>query len=221
MTSAERIILPQGISPDKFVAPKNRTEITDAEREVFKKTNIFLQGLPGSGKSTVGPEIAAITGMTFKDSDVLFKEWTGTDPNEYIDQFGMPAFRVKESAVLELAVVKTDQVIATGGGIVENSNSVGLMIKNGVGVYLEADLDVIAKRIMEDQNNSRSGLTGKSYEEILQIVTERYIKRYEAFQAAPITINVNTKKPKEIARDVKRGVLKRKGQTDPRLQAYI
>ncbi len=220
MNRTERIALPHELSPENFVAPKKSIEIPPAEREIFEKTNIFLVGLPGSGKSTVGPEIAKITGMDFKDSDVLFYEWTKQDPNEYINRFGMAAFREKESAVLDLAVVNTNQVIATGGGIVETPKNVGLILKHGVAVYLEADLDVIAKRIIDDKNNSRAGLTGQSYEDVLKIITERYLKRYEAFQAAPIRIRVDNIGPRQIASIAKQGVLRRKAQPDPRITAY-
>lgn len=191
------------------------SEFTPAERELLKTTNIFLVGLPGSGKSTVGPEIARITGMKFTDSDQLFKDWTGEDPNQYIKEHNMPAFRERESSVLDLAVVRKDQVLATGGGIVETPRNVGHLLREGFTVYLEAELDTLARRIMTDPNNERAGLLSGNYDEIMGILQERYNNRYRAFNAAPIHIRVDRIGPRQVASIAKSSVLRKLGFQSP------
>lgn len=190
---------------------EGRTHDMDpGEREIFQKTNIFLVGLPGCGKSSVGPEIAAQTGMRFRDSDRLFEEWTGIRVPDYINDEGMEAFRDKESAVLELALTNTNQVIATGGGIVEKPGNLGFILRNGVMVYLEADIHTLIERVMNDIANNRPGLTGHTKEEVAEELVSRYRRRHEAFEYAPIRIKTDRIGTRHIATLIRQGVLRRK-----------
>jgi len=81
-------------------------------------TNIVLVGMPGSGKTTVGRELARLSGKPFVDLDREIVKQAGRPIPEIFAQEGEGAFRKLEHEVLAEACAKGGQVIATGGGAV-------------------------------------------------------------------------------------------------------
>src|SRR5437764_11002845 len=80
--------------------------------------NIILVGMPGSGKSTVGRQLARRLRLPFFDSDHVIEERLGCSIREYFAQAGEEAFRDLEQQVLSELAQGSDSVIATGGGAV-------------------------------------------------------------------------------------------------------
>jgi shikimate dehydrogenase len=78
--------------------------------------NIALVGMPGSGKTSVGRELARRTGRSFVDMDELITEKTGRNAARWILEEGEPAFRDKESELLQETLRGRGLVVATGGG---------------------------------------------------------------------------------------------------------
>ena len=201
------IILPPGASPERIVTPLNPAERLAKEKEVLSKTIIYLVALPGAGKSTFGEYFADQYGLTFKDSDVLFHDWTGFTPTEYIDTYGRPAFQQKEHSVLELASTRPGIVIATGGGMVEYRDNLGILL-GGDMVYLDVPPEVAARRVFEDPNNDRTGLKG-TYEAILAEETARWERRHEKYEHAQHRVKADKLKPAQLALIVKQMVVRR------------
>jgi len=110
------------------------------------KRNIILIGMPGSGKSSLGRDIAKQLGMTFCDSDRIIAERTGRKPGEIIEQDGEPAFRAIESAVLADLAKEHGQVIATGGGVVEREENMRALARNGYFILLNKKLHRLATK---------------------------------------------------------------------------
>ena len=107
--------------------------------------NILLIGMPGSGKSTVGRLLAQKLGYLFMDADSEFEENIGISPADYIECFGVPKFREKESEVTELFQNCTRTVISLGGGIVEIPSNEGYLHATGTVIYIRRDLDKLAR----------------------------------------------------------------------------
>ena len=105
--------------------------------------NIVLIGMPGCGKSTLGAEIAALTGREFYDSDAEITRLTGRKPSEIIRADGEAAFRDTESGVLRELGKRSACVIATGGGAVLRSENYAYLRQNGVVVWLKRELDAL------------------------------------------------------------------------------
>ena len=115
--------------------------VQDTER-VFRtirerKENIVLIGMPGSGKSTLGKQVAERTGKAFADSDELFTARIGMTPADFIKAHGEDAFRLKETAVLRELAAENGYVIATGGGVVTRQENVRALRRNGRLVWLD------------------------------------------------------------------------------------
>lgn len=102
--------------------------------------NIILIGMPSSGKTTVGQLLAAQLGRPFYDSDAVFENQFDLSPGEYLLQNGEPAFRERETAVLQELCKQTGCVIATGGGAVTVPQNLPVLRRNGKLVYLERPL---------------------------------------------------------------------------------
>lgn len=119
---------------------------------------IILIGLPGSGKSTVGRQLARKMSASFLDSDHLIEQRLGCSIREYFEREGEAAFRDVEEAVLADTVNShantTSQsiVLATGGGAVIRTNNRQLLHAAGQVVYLHSSPEDLYKRLRHDRN---------------------------------------------------------------------
>ncbi|MCR5768261.1 MAG: shikimate kinase [Lachnospiraceae bacterium] len=110
-----------------------------------KPENILLIGMPGCGKSTIGRMLAAKLGYNFIDADAEFEEYIGISPADYIECFGVPKFREKESEVIAEFRKCTRTVISLGGGVVEIPKNEELLHAAGKIIYIRRELDKLAR----------------------------------------------------------------------------
>jgi shikimate kinase len=118
---------------------------------------IILIGLPGSGKSTVGRQLARKLSASFMDSDHLIEQRLGCSIREYFEREGEVAFRDVEEAVLaDTVAAHAEQVgnavLATGGGAVLRENNRKLLHGAGRVVYLRSSPEDLYKRLRHDRN---------------------------------------------------------------------
>ena len=109
--------------------------------------NIYLTGFSGSGKTTVGRHVAAMTGWTYRDTDDEIVAETGRDIEDIFRTDGEAAFRKVERSVLESVSQGERQVVSTGGGIVVDERNRRTMEETGIIVCLEARADTIYRRL--------------------------------------------------------------------------
>ena len=108
---------------------------------------LWLIGMMGSGKSTVGQSLASRTGKPFVDTDLLVEEAAGRSVVDVFEAEGEEAFRSLESDAIRAAAVMADAVVATGGGAVLLENNIRSMKSTGPVVWLRADPATLAARI--------------------------------------------------------------------------
>ena len=104
-------------------------------------TNIVLVGMPGSGKTTVGRELARLSGKPFVDLDEEIVKRAGKPIPDIFAQEGEGAFRALEHQVLEEVCARSGQVVATGGGTVLWSENRAAMRRTGRVYYLRRRLE--------------------------------------------------------------------------------
>jgi shikimate kinase len=129
--------------------------------------NIFLVGLMGSGKSTLGRLLAKKHHKPFIDTDHLIEERLGVSIATIFDIEGELGFRQREAKILqEICASSVGQVIATGGGIVLREENRQQMRQAGIVVYLKISVDDLVARVRYDtkrpllqQGNKRDILT--------------------------------------------------------------
>jgi shikimate kinase len=115
--------------------------------------NIVLVGFMGSGKSSVGREIARRWNMHFLDTDSMIRQKYAKSIPEIFARFGEPKFREEETWCLEELQEKEGIVAATGGGIVVRPENRALLRSLGIVVWLTASAEMIWERV--SRNNSR------------------------------------------------------------------
>lgn len=114
--------------------------------------NIFLVGMMGAGKTTIGRSLAERLGREFVDTDRVLVERTGVPVRTIFEIEGEAGFRKRESAVLAELAAGDGQVIATGGGAVLAAENRALMRERGTVVYLRARLESLWERTRRDTN---------------------------------------------------------------------
>lgn len=111
--------------------------------------SIFLIGMMGTGKTTVGQILAQQLGYRFFDSDDLIERVTQQSIKEIFASRGEEYFRDIESKVLAQLSAYTKSVMATGGGIVLHSKNWSYL-HHGLIIWLDAPVEVLKKRLAQD-----------------------------------------------------------------------
>lgn len=106
---------------------------------------MILIGPPGSGKSTVGPLLAALLGLDFAETDGLIEERTGKPVADVFIEDGEEAFRELERWAVTEAIGAHRGVVALGGGSVLSEPTRKLLAGRPV-VYLETGFPAVARR---------------------------------------------------------------------------
>lgn len=116
---------------------------------MLKGLNVFLIGMMGSGKTTVGNILAQKLNYRFFDTDVLIERVMGQSVSDIFATAGENSFRDVESKVLENLSAHTKSIIATGGGIVIKPANWSYL-HHGLVVWLDAPVDLILARLADD-----------------------------------------------------------------------
>ena len=154
-----------------------------------------LLGFMGAGKST----IARGLDPDFVDMDSLLEDRLGMPIARFFEEKGEAAFRQVESEILA-DLLKTDQVVSTGGGVVISPRNRDLLKQNPENIYLKADFETLYQRISADKDNQRPLFLNNSKEDLAAIFNERQA-RYE--EVASKVIDVSKLSPEEIIEELK------------------
>jgi shikimate kinase len=114
--------------------------------------SIFLVGMMGAGKTSVGRVLAKRLQKTFYDSDHVIEDRTGVKIPLIFEIEGEPGFRVRESAVVDELTALRDIVLATGGGAVLSEKNRDRLRTRGTVVYLRASVRDLLNRTRHDKN---------------------------------------------------------------------
>jgi shikimate kinase len=112
--------------------------------------NIFLVGMMGSGKTTLGRALAQRLRVPFIDTDRVLVERCGVPVTTIFEIEGEDGFRRRESAVLAELAGADEQVVATGGGAVLSADNRSVMRSAGTVIYLRARIDHLWERTRHD-----------------------------------------------------------------------
>ena len=114
--------------------------------------NIFLVGMMGAGKTSVGRVLAKRMNKIFYDSDHVIEERTGVKIPVIFEIEGEPGFRHREAAVLDELTALDEVVLATGGGAVLAQENRDRLHARGTVVYLRASVKDLLNRTRHDKN---------------------------------------------------------------------
>ena len=112
--------------------------------------NITFVGLPGSGKTTIGRQLARRLGLPFVDSDHVIEQRLGCSIREYFAREGEEAFRDVEQAGLDDLSLHPQGVLSTGGGAVLRASNRQHLHERGHVIYLRSLPEDVFRRLRHD-----------------------------------------------------------------------
>jgi shikimate kinase len=112
---------------------------------------VFLCGMPGSGKSTLGKKLAGKLGWRFTDLDEEILRKSGKSPAEWLTNSGEPAFRKEEANQLRALDLNGNLVVACGGGTPCFEENLDWMQQNGVCIFLHVPLKGLEQRLNQSK----------------------------------------------------------------------
>ena len=132
--------------------------------------HIFLIGMMGCGKSTVGRRLSTLLSCAFTDLDDAIEAHEGRSIPEIFASSGDAGFRICETAALRRACEGSPCVVATGGGIVTREENIVLMRKSGLVVWLNRPLEDMIADVRQD---TRPNLAGDKAERMRSLFAAR------------------------------------------------
>jgi shikimate kinase len=111
--------------------------------------SIFLIGMPGVGKSTIGVILAKQLGYDFIDADLVIQKREKRLLSRILEENGTEGFLKIEEEVCASLAGAADTVVATGGSACYAADAMEAFRKNGTVVYLEVSLDALKKRLRD------------------------------------------------------------------------
>jgi len=158
---------------------------------------VVLVGFMGSGKSSVGRELARRFNAPFVDVDERIESAAGCPIRDLFAREGEPAFRAREKAALGDALSVKGCVIATGGGAFADEKNRDLLRSYAPVVYLEAAVETLIERLARDFG--RPLLRGRDRKEV---VRELLSRRIPGYRTADVTVRTDGRTVKEVAGQV-------------------
>ena len=151
---------------------------------------LFIVGLPGSGKSTLGKQLAERLALPFLDLDDLIEQQTGEAIRDTFAQRGEGVFRQIEQSVLREVIAGHDQfVLATGGGAPCFFDNMDLMNSSGITLFLDVSIPTIVQRMSGDQVSNRPLLQALDQDQLAQEYTAKFEKRLSVYRQAQVIVD--------------------------------
>ena len=158
------------------------------------QSNIFLIGMMGSWKSTVGKKLATLLDLKFVDTDDEIEEATEQTVAEIFEERGEYQFREMETAYFVEKSQQSGYIISTGGGIVVADANRNALQNNGITIFLKASPETLSHRIKN--TNKRPLLHG---DDPLMELSKIWKNRKEFYEAsAHLTIETDRLNPVQV-----------------------
>ncbi|NDK56526.1 shikimate kinase [Pontibacter fetidus] len=146
---------------------------------------IFLIGMMGSGKTTLGKELATELNYSFVDLDAFIEEKEGRTIAQIFEQEGQERFRKIEREALQTIVANyKNAIVATGGGTPCFFDNMALMNAGGETIFLDVPAEFIAQRLSQSDLSTRPLLAGKTQSELFSFVGETLAERRQFYAQA-------------------------------------
>jgi len=115
--------------------------------------NIFLIGMMGSGKSTVGKLLSKKLSLNLIDMDKEIEQLLDMSMNKIFNEYGEKRFRLIETAFFKECSKRNDMVYSTGGGIILNTINQNILQTRGISFFLDCTTDTIINRLKNKNKN--------------------------------------------------------------------
>jgi len=171
---------------------------------------VVLIGFMGSGKSSVGRELANRFDAPFVDIDERIESKAGCTIRDLFAREGEPAFREREKAALRAALSVKGCIIATGGGAFTDEENRNLLRSYAPVVYLEASEETLLERLAGDLG--RPLLSGRDR---AAVIRELLARRVPGYRTADVTVRTDGRTVEEVAGQVAERIGRMEGRIEP------
>jgi len=170
------------------------------EPQPSRHPNLVLIGYRATGKTSVGARLAEVLQRSFVDLDQVLVREAGRPIADIVAQGGWGEFRRLEKELVARYRDALGLVLATGGGVVLDSNNVAALRENGIIIWLRADPAAIQARLAQDQprDANRPSLTGGDTIREAAAVAEARAPLYQA--AAQISIDTTHRSVTQVVK---------------------
>ncbi|MBM7555210.1 shikimate kinase [Halanaerobacter jeridensis] len=159
--------------------------------------NISLIGFMGTGKSSVGQELAQNLDYKFVDLDEEIVKEDGRPIPDIFAEDGEDYFRDVETKVTEKIGSRDNQVIATGGGVILRDQNIANLKQNGIVILLQATPEEIYNRTKDDDNRPLLEV-----EDPLAKINSLLEERKESYQCTPYQIDTTELSIEEVVKKI-------------------
>lgn len=132
--------------------------------------HIFLVGMPGTGKSSLGRQAANELHLPFVDTDVLVSNMMGMEIHQMVNSLGEEFYHNTEAGVLISLVGEAPGIVSTGSGIVFHQDNVQLMQNHGVIIHVQRPLDQL---LADAKVRQAAGKKGPEAEDLILEYNQR------------------------------------------------
>jgi shikimate kinase len=167
---------------------------------------IFLIGLPGSGKTTLGKDLAAAFHVTFIDLDHEIETAEGKSIREIFETKKEDYFRKIESSLLKKwCEAKTDFVMATGGGAPVFFDNMAAINNAGISIFLDVPASEITNRILKTNTSDRPLFANTRKDNLKEQVEFMRSQRIGHYRKASLTFSGIDIRPEEVLEKIRTG----------------
>ena len=170
------------------------TESVSSLKQRLGGRSLYLVGMMGSGKTSTGRPLAERLGYGFVDADAVIEQAAGCTIPEIFEQNGESGFRALETQVLNAISQRHSLVVATGGGVVTQSQNWGLL-HSGIVIWLDVERDQLLKRLRADET-PRPLLQRTDSEAAVDALLE---ERRPLYAEADLTVVIDDESPEVVA----------------------
>jgi len=174
------------------IEPVSEALVGKAKAALGKRNLVFV-GLMGAGKSAIGRMTAQVLGIPFIDSDHEIERVSRMTITELFAAYGEEEFRALEARVIKRLLNTGPRVVSTGGGAYINERSRRHIKRNGLSLWLNADIDVLWERV--NKRDTRPLLKTENPRQTLKNLMD---VRYPIYAQADLAV---------LSRDVKKEIM--------------
>ena len=160
-------------------------------------------GLPGSGKTTLGRQLADKLGFKFADMDELIEKEVGKSIPHIFNEEGESSFRKYERSILNQLLHKTNQIVSTGGGAPCFFDNINIMNQHGTTVFIDVSPQELVNRL-DTANITTRPLLEQSTSSVFDTVKEKRETRIAFYKKAHIIVKNDHLTVEEILEELKK-----------------
>tara|TARA_B100000131_G_C17725054_1_gene454451 strand:- start:24 stop:536 length:513 start_codon:yes stop_codon:yes gene_type:complete len=158
---------------------------------------IYLVGFMGSGKTSIGKALSDRIKWEFIDTDKIIENKKGQSITSIFSEYGEEIFRKYELETLQEIQNKKKVIIATGGGLPINNNSIDIMNKTGITIYLKCTFNMLFKRLKKNKI-TRPIIRNLSNNELQKFIQQELNNREKYYKKAKYIIEIENLNTEDI-----------------------